>query len=252
MPSVVIDKRFCGPPSSANGGYACGIVAGAIDGAAEVTLRAPPPLDQPLELTQGADGTAELREGTTVVATARSVHVRATDIPAVTFDEAEEAARRSPHSDEQTHKLPTCFVCGPAREAGDGLRIFVGPLAGGSGRPAGALAGPWVPFPDLADADGRVAAEFVWAALDCPSGFAGLAASLGTTGDEAILLGRMSAHIFERPHPGERCVLTSWPTRRDGRKLFANSALLGPSGQVLAVAEATWLIVERQVQLGKR
>ena len=26
------------------------------------------------------------------------------------------------------HPLPTCFVCGPARAKGDGLRIFAGPL----------------------------------------------------------------------------------------------------------------------------
>jgi hypothetical protein len=248
MPSVVIDTRFCGPPSSANGGYACGMLANAIDGPAEVTLRAPPPLGRPLELTRGAEGTAELRDGATLVATARSVHVNVTDIPTISFDEAEDAARRSPYGDEGKHQLPTCFVCGPARKVGDGLRIFAGPLASGPGRPTDALAAPWVPYPDLAGDGGRVAAEFVWAALDCPTGFA----SLGMVEDEPVLLGRMSAHIYQRPYPGEPCVLTAWPTGRDGRKLFANSALLGPNGQVLAAAQTTWLIVERQVQLGKR
>src|SRR5262245_32036255 len=109
MPSVVIDKRFCGPPNSANGGYACGMLANAIDGAAEATLRAPPPLDRPLELTRGAEGVAELRDGATLVATARSVRLEVTDIPAVTFDEAEDAAQRSPYRDEQRHNLPACF-----------------------------------------------------------------------------------------------------------------------------------------------
>jgi hypothetical protein len=33
--------------------------------------------------------------------------------------------------------------------------------------------------------------------------------------------------------------------------LFANSALLGTDGETLAVAQATWLIVDRQVQLGR-
>jgi hypothetical protein len=45
--------------------------------------------------------------------------------------------------------------------------------------------------------------------------------------------------------------VTAWPTGRDGRKLFASSALLGPQGEVLAIAQAIWLIVDRQVVLGK-
>jgi len=28
MTSIVIDRRFCGPPKSANGGYVCGLLAG--------------------------------------------------------------------------------------------------------------------------------------------------------------------------------------------------------------------------------
>jgi hypothetical protein len=46
----------------------------------------------------------------------------------------------------------------------------------------------------------------------------------------------------------------SWRGRpgRDGRKLFADGALLGKDGQLLAVAQATWLLVDRRVQLGQR
>jgi hypothetical protein len=39
----------------------------------------------------------------------------------------------------------------------------------------------------------------------------------------------------------------AWPSARDGRKLVAGSALLGPGGEVLAVARAVWLTVPRQV-----
>ena len=49
MQPITIDRRYRGPPTSANGGYVCGLVANAIGGSGEVTLRAPPPLDQPLE-----------------------------------------------------------------------------------------------------------------------------------------------------------------------------------------------------------
>jgi hypothetical protein len=250
MPSVVIDKRFCGPPSSANGGYACGILASAIKGSAEVTLRAPPPLDRPLELALSPEGTAELRDGATVLGTARGVHLEVADVPAVSFAEAEDASRRSPYAGDD-HMFPTCFVCGPARAAGDGLRIFTGPLADGPGRKAGTFAASWVPSAVLAADDGRVASQFVWATLDCPSGFV-CTASYEPGMDELILLGRMSARIDGRPRPGDRCILAAWPTGRDGRRLFASSALLGEQGEVLAVARATWVIVDRQVVFGKR
>jgi hypothetical protein len=71
------------------------------------------------------------------------------------------------------------------------------------------------------------------------------------TGSETILLGRMRAHIEWRPHPGDRCIIVAWPTGRDGRKLFANSAVLNADGEALAFAEATWLLVDRKVQLGE-
>ena len=103
---------------------------------------------------------------------------------------------------------------------------------------------------DLACDDGHVAGEFVWAALDCPTGGACVGAHhLGVSGDEHILLGRMAAQIDQYPMPGEQCVLVAWATGRDGRKLFANSALLGPGGAVLAIAKATWLIVDPQAVL---
>jgi hypothetical protein len=40
----------------------------------------------------------------------------------------------------------------------------------------------------------------------------------------------------------------AWPERRDGRKLAAGSALIGPAGEVLAVASAVWLTVPRPEQ----
>ena len=56
---VLIPRRFNGPPASANGGYACGLIARYVGGPAEVSLRSPPPLDTALELVRTTDG--ELR-----------------------------------------------------------------------------------------------------------------------------------------------------------------------------------------------
>jgi hypothetical protein len=250
MKSVMIEPRFCGPPRSANGGYVCGLVANYIDGCAEVTLMAPPPLGRRLDIVVSEAG-VELRNEETVLAKGRGVHLDLSEIPIVEFAEAEDAVHRSPY-DERRHPLPTCFVCGPARANGDGLRIIPAALSRSNGK-AGALAAPWVPYADLAGGDGPVAREFIWAALDCPTGFAGLGARhLGMTGSERALLGRMSARIERRPCPGDRCVIVAWPTGRDGRKLFASSALLASNGKVLAAAQATWILVDRQVQLGER
>jgi hypothetical protein len=251
MKSVVIRKRFCGPPKSANGGYVCGLLANHIDGDAEITLLAPPPLDQWLDIVAG-DHRVELKKEETTLATGRRIRIDVPEIPIVGFSQAQDAVRRSRH-DPSRHPMPMCFVCGPARVDGDGLRIMPGPLQPCSECKTGTLAAPWVPYGDLANENGAVAGEFVWAALDCPTGYAAVGAQhLGMTGAEAILLGRMSARIETRPRPGDRCTIVAWPTGRDGRKLFANSALLSSDGNILAVARATWLLVDRQVQLGER
>jgi hypothetical protein len=48
-----VGARFCGPPASANGGYACGAIAGLLGDGVEVTLRCPPPLGRLLWLQVG-------------------------------------------------------------------------------------------------------------------------------------------------------------------------------------------------------
>ena len=105
-------------------------------------------------------------------------------------------------------------------------------------------AAPWTPDPSVTDASGRVRPEVVWAALDCPSGIAAAeAAGLGQ--EAAILHGRMTARLAVLPALGGECRVIAWPAGRDDRKLTAGSALLGPGGEVLAVAKAVRLVVPR-------
>lgn len=248
MSVITIDKRFCGPPSSGNGGYVCGLLAKYLPGSAEITLRAPPPLETELHIEARADGAIELLAAEKLIAVGRPMQLDIAHIPLATYSAAEDAARRTPY-DESNHNLPMCFVCGPARKHGDGLRIFAGPLQPEASD--GLMAAPCVPYANLADASGQVAPEFLWAALDCPTGYAGVGARhLGLDGSETILLGRMSARIDKRPRASDQCIVVAWPTGRDGRKLFANSALLSRDGQLLAAAQATWLLVDRKTQLG--
>ena len=251
MTSIIVDKRYCGPPKSGNGGYVCGRLARHIPGGAEVTLRAPPPLDKPLDVVATDDGAWELRDGATLVATGRPASVELARLETASFEEARAAELKTlikPHE----HPLPTCFVCGPARMHGDGLRIFAGPLGHPSGNASAVLAASWTPDPTLAGEDGLVAPEFLWSALDCPTGYASSHNRESGGFDRVpILLGRMSARIEARPRPGERCVITAWEAGRDGRKRVAEAAAYGEAGELLAVARATWIVVDRKVQLGR-
>ncbi len=251
MASIIIAKRYCGPPNSGNGGYVCGRLAQQIPGGAEITLRAPPPLDKPLDVVATDDGSWELHDGGTVVATGRPASVELTRSETAGFDEARAAELLTPVRPHE-HLLPTCFVCGPARAPGDGLRIFAGPLVRQSSNASRVLAATWRPDPSLTAEDGLVAPEFLWAALDCPTGYASSCdRESGSFDRTSLLLGRMSARIEMRPRPGERCVIAAWETGRDGRKRFAEAAAYGEAGALLAVARSTWIAVNRHVQLGR-
>jgi hypothetical protein len=251
MTSMTIDKRYCGPPNSGNGGYVCGQLARQIPGGAEITLRAPPPLDRPLDVVATDDRSWELRNGAAVVATGRPASLEFAHLEKASFDEASAAQLLTPLKPHE-HPLPTCFVCGPARAHGDGLRIFAGPLARQSRNGSAVLAATWTPDPTLTAEDGLIASEFLWSALDCPTGYASsYDRESGSFDRIPILLGRMSARIEARPRPGERCVIVAWEIGRDGRKRLAEAAAYGETGTLLAVARATWIAVDRQVQLGR-
>jgi hypothetical protein len=227
-----LGERFCGPPATANGGFACGAIAELLSGGVEVTLRRPPPLGRPLRVRVGDDG-ATVHDGDELVAEARpatvGLAVPATASPA----EARAAAARSPLF--QGHPFPTCFTCGPDRAVGDGLRIFPGRLAGSA-----LWAAPWTPDPSVADLDGLVVPAVIWAALDCPGGFA------AGVGDTVMVLGRMAARVLARPRAGRAYCLVAWrggPAA--GRKQPAGSALLDAHGGVLAVARTFWVDIPR-------
>ncbi len=68
LATVTVARRFNGPLTSANGGYACGLLARHVDGPAEVTLRRPVPLDRELDLERHDDGRVTLHDGDTLLA----------------------------------------------------------------------------------------------------------------------------------------------------------------------------------------
>jgi hypothetical protein len=231
-----VPPRFCGPPGTANGGFACGAVAVVLGCSAEVTLRRPIPLGRGLTVRYDGDTSLAVLDGSTPVAEARRTEAPAElCAPSVSNDVARAVAGRATYYADPV--FPGCFVCGPDRPAGDGLRIFPGPVAGRS-----VWAAPWNPDASVAADDGRVRPEVVWAALDCPAGIAA-GASAELPDGVTCLLGRMAAHVVERPELGQACRVVAWPVAREGRKLSAGSALLGPTGAVLAVARSVWVTV---------
>jgi hypothetical protein len=224
--TVRIERRFCGPPDSGNGGYVCGRLARYVSGSSLVRLEVPPPLESDMTVNESGSS-VEFVQGATVVARARPA-VMSLDIPAAPkFAEAEAASRG--YRGFRSHPFPTCFVCGPQRAAGDGLRIFAGPLR------AGVVACTWVPDATLGDSKGRVRTEFIWSALDCPGAF-----SFEVPDSTPLLLGEMGASVRGAITVGERYIVLGWELARDERRHFTGTALFSESGECRACARATW------------
>lgn len=254
--SLVVPHRFRGPARSGNGGWTAGALAerlhpsvtGGRCPAVEVTLRRPPPLDTELhvELGPGDDRDpgagptrARLVQGDGVVAEAACTDRPLTPLEVV--DPAVAEAAMVDYPGHRTHPFPECFACGPARERGDGLRIFPGPVPGR----AGTVASLWVPHPSLAESGDvvdagveRVGVATAWAALDCVGGW-----SEDLEGRPCVL-GRMTARVDALPVVGEQHVAVGHRLGADGRKTFTASTLYDSDGRVVATAEHVWIAVD--------
>jgi hypothetical protein len=220
---LVIPRRFNGPPDSANGGYTCGLVAGLLGaGAAEVTLRSPPPLERPLAVRRDA-GTVSATDGDVLVAEGREAELELELPEPVGVEQAEAASRAGTEHWSADHPFRTCVVCGPDREPGDGFRLFPGELR------EGLFASVWTPD------NARV--EETWAALDCPT-----SAPVANFGEgPPMVLARLTARIDAPVEPGRPHVVLSWPLEVDGRKRHAGAALFSEAGALIAVSRALWI-----------
>ena len=230
--SIRIPARFNGPPGSANGGYTCGLVAGALGvDSAEVTLREPPPLETDLALERSGPRIS-VRHGDTLVAEGRPTVPALQLLEPVAPAQAAEAARAGRARWAEGHPFPTCVVCGPERRPGDGLRLSPGRLGG-----EGTFACDWTPDASLGDGDGLVRPEFVWAALDCPT-----SAPIANWGEgPPVMLGRLAASLDAPVRVDEPHAIVTWALARDGRKRRAGAALFDAGGQVLACSRALWI-----------
>lgn len=220
-----IDPRFNGPPDSANGGYTCGLMASVFGhGVVEVTLRKPPPLGQPLLVSEH-----RLWQGEELVAEAR-LSTLELDVPEPPSP-AEARLAGQNYEGLRHHPFPTCFVCGHRRPARDGLEVFAGAVEGRD-----LVAAEWIPPAEFSDGSGYLRSEFLWCALDCPGAWS-LLQSVG----DPVVLGRLTASIEGRLPIGSPAIVVGWSLGRDGRKAFAGTAVFDSQGVMVARAKAVWI-----------
>jgi acyl-coenzyme A thioesterase PaaI-like protein len=100
------------------------------------------------------------------------------------------------------------------------------------------VATAWTAGPALADAEGKLRAELVWGALDCPGNAAGrLRGSLR----EGAVTASLAARLL-RPVPvSSRLVSYAWVLSEEGRKHRMGVALATAGGDLCAVASALWV-----------
>lgn len=238
--------RFNGPPGTGNGGYVSGLLAEAYHSFAgaephdagapvTVTLREPPPLETPLALQPDGDR-LNATSGGAVIATAEPGAPLHDPVPPVAAAVA--AAAEPRYAGLRGHPFPGCFACGPQRSPRDGMRLSPGPVAApdGSPDPQARVACTWTPDPSLPTLGPTVTSPIVWAALDCPGGWAS-----DELENRPMVLGRITAAVYARPMVGDRCVLVARVLGTEGRKTFTASSAYDPDGRVLGRAEATWI-----------
>lgn len=233
--SVTIPARFNGPLESGNGGYSAGVLTTLLDGAVEVSLRRPVPLDAALRIDRAEDGRVLAFDGEDLVAEARRDADFELDVPAPVGVEEARAASAG-YRGKTDGPFSNCFVCSRTRE--DTLGVHAGPVEGRE-----LVATPWTPPRWASDGSGYVRPEIVWAVLDCPTYFAAYVDHPEPL--PPAVMARFTGRLDAPVPVGEEHVVIAWPLEADGRKHHAGVAIISAGGEVLARARAL-LIEPRQ------
>lgn len=239
--TVVIDRRFRGFDKVAQGGYSSGLLARRLPGPARVKLRGAVPMEEPL-LVEADGEQVQLRAESGVLAEAEPAELSIEVPERVSLERA--AAVASTFPGHRAHPYPECFCCGPARDPGDGLRIFPAPL-----EESDLLAALWDPGEDLGE-DGLLPPEIVWAAFDCPQLWALMLSSPPDSTDH-VVTASLETEIHRPVAAAGRYVVVSWPIGVEGRRHYAGAALLDAEGTILAVSRQTAVTAPAGVPLGR-
>jgi hypothetical protein len=238
---VIIRTGFNGPRLSGNGGYVGGVLAahynkayGTGDDAVEITLRAPIPIETPMNLVR-EDAALMMRDGDTLICEARAGSVDHLQPPKPPADWNEVMQQDAVGGCGEGSDFQWCLVCGRGRGVGDGLRVF-----GSAQGQGGTSLSCYVPHANHADADGRIRPEFLWGTLDCPGAWA----AQDPDDWRPALTGRMTAKVLDRPRVGERCAVVGWRIGAEGRKLYSGTALYTESGRLCALGHCIWIVLK--------
>lgn len=242
LTQLVVDQRYAGIPGVTVGGYVAGLAARDLGASAAVTLTRPVPPGSNVTLER-QESEVLLRVDGEVAAIAVASPFETTAPEAIDARAAEMASGR--YLGFHHHFFPNCFTCGPDRPVGDGLRVFPGPVDGRL-----LVAAIWRPPPFVAKADGAVAPEFVWAALDCPAIWAEVLHGDAGPDDRAVT-GRLAIQLLGPIAAGESHIVLGWPIGRQGRQIIAGAAIYSQAGDLLAEARQTMILTSRGVPLGR-
>jgi hypothetical protein len=226
MKSFAIEGRFQGMRGIGQGGYLAGLIASSEAGVRQVDFRNPIPLETELLHEETAVG-ARVRNADTVI-----IETRPGSVPSRTPEFVDlDAAKQARHIGERhaLERISWCFSCGSQP---DTLRIHAGAV--GDGR----FATPYVPPEWTRSEDGNVAPSFVWAPLDCASGW-------GLTWDPprpTAVTGFLTVDILGNISPGQTYVIVAENGEQwRARKRWSWSAMYTEQGELVARSESLWI-----------
>ena len=241
MDTFTIPKQFCGPPSSSNGGYFCGVVASFFDYAVEVRLKSPPPLDTPMQIRRD-ESLSQVFADDTLVAQVRRLEEPLEPAPFLPVESAKLCSEIGLEGSLINHPFPTCFVCGPQRDDGEGMRIFTGP-----GQDTKLYAARWHTHRAWSSNGVDIDPKYIWSALDCPSSGPAFATSVQAESDIAYVLGTLSLKVSEKPKVNENYSIVCATDEKHERLYRTRVSLYADDATLLATGAAVWIQVPRSM-----
>lgn len=232
--SIIIPAWAQGRAGRGQGGFSAARFAAAVGRPVAIDLRAPIPLEVPLQVAPVGDGW-ELRHGATTV-------MRAAPRPAgglpetqpVSVADAARAMAGFPGTDGE-HEASGCFSCGLGERT---MRVWPGPLADGTGR----TATRWSPPAWVGDGDGRVNDAMAWTALDCVQGFF-VNFGAGSPRRNALTV-RFEAEVYRPVTVGAEYAIVAFDGEGSGwqgRKRVAAACVFDAAGRLVARAASLWV-----------
>ncbi|MBA2506527.1 MAG: hypothetical protein H0V29_11390 [Thermoleophilaceae bacterium] len=226
-PRLTVAEEHAGDAAHAVTGFVAGRMAMVVGGDVEVSFRASPRTGRQLTIEDSGE-VVELLDHGELIGEARAAHLAMPVPNPVTAQQAQAAAQAFLASAMPT---PDCFVCGQRREPGRGLRIYPAPVPGRL-----LHAAPWIPHAAFADDRHVVRTDYLWAAFDCPSGYAAFLGDPPRGRIADIAVRNLAPVEAEVPH-----VVTAWPLESGGGRRTSGAAVFLEDGELRAFARVVWL-----------